>query len=211
MIKKKIAVLASGRGSNFQKILLYLNSLEAFSHHQKRAWGEIILVLSDKAEAGALAIAKENDIPFAAVLPEDYPDRKAYDKALAEKIEQVDADLIVLAGFMRILSADFLDKFPDKIINIHPSLLPKYPGLHAQEQAFKAGEKFSGCTVHFVDDEVDSGPIIAQTKVDISHCRSAEEVAEVILQKEHQLYPKVVDLFCRGKVRVEGRKVFIDE
>ncbi|MGI5891611.1 MAG: phosphoribosylglycinamide formyltransferase [Bacillota bacterium] len=201
MGKIKIAVMASGRGSNLQSIIDAIK--------EGKINGQIVLVLSDKADAYALKRAEIAGIPYDVLLPCDYSERDQYDAALAERIARSGAELIVLAGFMRILSAAFLDRFPNRVVNIHPALLPSFPGLHAQEQAFAYGVKVSGCTVHFVDTGVDSGPIIAQTCVPVLESDTIEDLTARILVEEHKLYPQVIAMIADGKVTVDGRKVFV--
>ncbi|MFA5106085.1 MAG: phosphoribosylglycinamide formyltransferase [Candidatus Micrarchaeia archaeon] len=203
----KVAVLASGRGSNFKAMV------------QAKDFGgllenvEFCCLITDNPAAPAIAVAKERSIPVHVLQPKDYPDRIAHDNAMLEALEKSGCDLIVLAGYMRIIkSPELLGKFKNRIINIHPSLLPKYPGSHAQKDAFDAGEKVSGLTIHFVDASLDGGPIIYQEKVDISSCKSGQEAADAILRREHIAYPAVVDWFSKGMVRVApGGKVAIDD
>lgn len=199
----KLAVLVSGRGSNLQAII---NNIE-----KGKLNAEIVLVLSDNPNAYALKIAKDHFITTEVLQYQKGNERSKYGIALAEKVVASGAELVVLAGFMRILSSSFLDMFPQRVINIHPALLPSFPGLHAQEQAFVYGVKISGCTVHFVDAGVDTGPIIAQKAVDIGWCKDADEVADAILEEEHKLYSKVLSYFAAGWVRLENGKVIIEK
>lgn len=198
MEKLKIAVLASGRGSNLQSIMDNIDN--------GKINGEIVLVLSNNPEAYALKRAAAGGIKTKFLLPGDYADRKEYDRALAEEVKKSGAELVLLAGFMRILSQEFLDHFPGQVINIHPSLLPSFPGLHAQKQAFDYGVKISGCTVHFVDAGLDSGPIIAQRSVPVLDDDTADTLADRILVEEHILYSQVVADIADGKVKINGRK-----
>ncbi len=199
----KLAVLASGRGSNLQAIV---DNIE-----KGRINAEIVLVLSDNPNAYALKIAKDHFITTQVLPFQKGGDRSKYGIALAEKVTASGAELVVLAGFMRILPNAFLDMFPQKIINIHPALLPSFPGMHAQEQAFVYGVKVSGCTVHFVDAGVDTGPIIAQRAVDIGSCKDADEVADAILVEEHKLYSEVLSYFAAGWVKIENGRVIIEK
>lgn len=200
---KKIAVLASGRGSNFQSII---DSVES-----KATKAKIILLLTDKEDAGAIDRAKKHKIRHEFVNPSEYDTREAYDQKLVDLLQEAKADLICLAGWMRILSPQFVDAFPNQIINIHPSLLPAFGGgTHAQEDAFLHGVKISGCTVHFVTNDVDSGPIIIQAAVPVLEGDNAGKLAARILEQEHTIYPIAVRLFCEGKLSVEGRLVKIE-
>ncbi|MEW6624884.1 MAG: phosphoribosylglycinamide formyltransferase [Bacillota bacterium] len=199
----KIAVLASGRGSNLQAIIDAVrgNSLDA----------EIAVVISNNKDAAALSRAQKYGIPTALLEPLGHEGREEYDIRLAEQIKRYEADLVVLAGWMRVLSQKFLEEFPDKVINIHPSLLPAFPGLNAQKQAFEYGVKYSGCTVHFVDAGVDTGPVIDQSVVPVQAADTVESLADRILQAEHKLYPQVIQLFSEGRIVKNGRKVKIME
>ena len=195
----RIAVLASGRGSNFQSIIDGIK--------EKEIDGKIVILISDKADAYALTRAKENGIPTEIVLKKDFKTREDMDSRIKEILDWNKVDLVVLAGYMRIITPALLHPYKHKIINIHPALLPLFPGVDAQKQAFEQGAKISGCTVHFVDEGTDTGPIIEQTEVDISDCKDAHEVAEKILPFEHKTLRKVVANFSKGKYVVEGRKV----
>ncbi|NLO89465.1 MAG: phosphoribosylglycinamide formyltransferase [Clostridia bacterium] len=199
----RIAVMASGRGSNLQALI---DSME-----RGDLYAEIVAVLSDKKEALALQRARKHGIKDYFLSPEEYPDRESYDMALGDILEKTNVDLICLAGFMRILSKKFVARFQNRIINIHPSLLPAFPGLNAQKQALDYGVKYSGCTVHFVDAGVDTGPIIAQRVVPVYDNDTVESLSSRILEQEHKLYPHVVKLIAQGRVILEGRKVRILE
>ncbi len=198
----KIAVLASGRGSNLQSMI------DAIA--EKEIDAQIVRVLSDKKDAYALQRAKNNAIPCDYLQPSGYANREAYDLALAAKIKESGAELVVLAGFMRILSPAFLNCFPNRVINIHPALLPAFPGLHAQKQAFDYGVKISGCTVHFVDAGMDTGKIIAQKAVPVLDTDTADRLADRILVAEHALYPEVIGLFAQQKIKIINDKVKIE-
>ncbi len=200
-MKGRIAVLLSGRGSNFRA--LYKATREG------RIPGEIVLVITDKKSAPGAASAKEYGIETLYFRRKDFPDRVSFDMAIAKAIEERSIDLICLAGYMRILSPEFIRKFPLKIMNIHPALLPSFPGLHAQKQAVDYGVRFSGATVHFVDEGVDSGPIILQAVVPVFQDDTEETLAQRILREEHRIYPEAVRLFLEGKLEVRGRKVYI--
>lgn len=180
-----LVALASGRGSNFKAIL------DAIAEGTCNA--KMLALISDNPDAMALDIARAHSIPAHYVNPAESSTREAFDDAILALIESYKPDLVVLAGYMRIIkSPKLLSTYKNRILNIHPSLLPKYPGAHAQEDAFNAGEKISGLTIHFVDETLDGGKIIHQEKVDISSCKSAEEVADAILAREHIAYPKVI-------------------
>ncbi len=172
---------------------------------------QVVVVLSDKQGAVALERARAAGIPAEFVDPASFPSREAFDRRLAERLKAYGVDLVVLAGFMRILSPAFVRAFPGRIMNIHPSLLPAFPGLHAQRQALEYGVKVSGCTVHFVDEGLDSGPIIMQAAVPVREGDTEESLAARILEQEHRLYPDAIRLFAEGRLQVEGRQVRIRE
>ena len=198
----KIAVLASGRGSNLQAIIDFIEA--------GKLNASIVIVVSDNKDAFALKRASAKKIPHIFLDSAKVTSRQEYDLLLAEKIKQQGADLVVLAGWMRLLGQGFLDKFPDQVINIHPSLLPAFPGLNAQGQAFEYGVKYTGCTVHFVDVGMDTGPIIAQAIVPIEPDDTLDTLTEKILNEEHLLYPKVIQMFSEKRISKDGRKVIID-
>ena len=198
--KIRVAVLASGRGSDFQSII---DGVEGGSVN-----AEIVLLITDNPEARAIGRAKMHGIPFAVILPKDYGAREEHDRAIKERLDGVRPDLVVLAGYMRIIKDRLLLKaYEGRMINIHPSLLPLFPGAHAQRDAFEAGARVSGFTIHFVTDALDGGPIIYQERVDISGAKSADDVAAVILEREHAGLPRVVQMFADGKFKIEGKKV----
>lgn len=197
----KLAVLASGRGSNLQAIL------EAIQRNQLNA--SVVVVLSDKENAAALNRAQVNKIPGFWVDPGEYSSKEGFENRLLDIIKEKGADCIVLAGFMRVLSSHFIRHAGVYILNIHPSLLPAFPGLHAQKQAVDYGVRYSGCTVHFVDEGVDSGPIILQAVVPLFPDDSEDTLAKRILEEEHILYPKAIKLLSEGKIKCSGRKVNI--
>ena len=196
----QIAVLVSGSGSNLQA-LLDADDLGA----------EIVLVLSDKADAHGLERARAAGIPTAVVGWSDQPDRASFTTAVCDAIDDAGAEAVVLAGFMRILSAEAVERFPMRILNIHPSLLPSFPGAHAVEDSLAHGAKVTGVTVHFVDEQVDHGPVIAQRPVLIDDGDDADSLHARIQQLEHQLYPEVVAAFAAGRITVEGRTVHWEE
>ncbi len=200
---KRVAVLASGFGSNLEAIL------EAQSRAEIQ--GKVVLVISDRRDAKALERAEKRGIKNLFIDPRNYDDRENYDLALAEILKSEEVDLVVLAGFMRLLTPYFIKSFPLKIINIHPSLLPSFPGTDGIEQAYAHGVKVSGCTVHFVDEGLDSGPIILQESVPLIQEESIETLKQRIQALEHRLYPIAIDLFCREKLQVNGRRCYIVE
>ena len=194
----KIAILASGRGSNFKSILEEIKA--------GRCNAEPVVMITNNPDAPAIDIAKENNIPVEIVNKKDFATREELDSKIKQILDHYKAELVVLAGYMLILKGkDLLDAY--KIINIHPALLPSFPGVDAQKQAFDHGCKVSGVTIHFVDPGLDSGPIIYQEAVDISDCKTAEETAAKILKVEHSAYAKVVDMFSKGTFVTDGRRV----
>jgi len=197
--KLKLAALVSGRGSNLQAII------DSIERNEMNVL--LSLVLSNTDGALALKRAEEHGIESIFINPSSYPDRREFDKAMAGKLKEKSIDLICLAGYMRILGKEFIQTFSGKIINIHPSLLPAFPGLNAQKQAIRHGVKFSGCTVHFVDEGVDSGPIILQTVVPVYDSDEEKSLSQRILEQEHYLYPKAIKLIAENKLSLSGRIV----
>ncbi len=201
MMKKRIAVLASGRGSNFQAVI------EAIKR------GEIpavcVALITDNPGAYAIERAKNAGIPVKVVDYSAFSSRETYEHALLLAMQQADADLFVLAGYMRILGTSIVLAFRGKIMNIHPALLPSFTGLHAQQQAVNYGVKVSGCTVHFVDENLDCGPIILQRCVTVLEEDDEESLAERILKHEHECLPEAIRLFCEEKLVTDGRQVRI--
>ena len=197
----KLGVLISGSGSNLQSIIDQIENgfLPA----------RIKLVASNNPHAFGLTRAKKHGIPIAALNHLDYSCREDFDRELIRMFQEAEVDLIVLAGFMRILSTSFLQAFPEKVINIHPALLPAFPGTHVQQKALEYGVKFSGCTVHFVDDGVDTGSIIIQAAVPVHADDTAETLAARILAEEHKIYPQAIRYFAEGRVMKNGRHVEI--
>lgn len=198
----RLGVLASGGGSNLQAIIDRCRdgSLAA----------EIAVVIANNPDAGALERAGRAGITARCINHRQYPVREDFDAALVAALQEAGVELVVLAGFMRIIGKVMLDAFPQRIINIHPALLPAFPGLHVQQQALDYGARFSGCTVHLVDGGVDTGPIIIQAVVPILPDDSADTLAARILEQEHRIYPRAIELFAEGRVRIEGRAVIID-
>ena len=201
MSNRKIGVLVSGRGSNFQAVLEKIKA--------EKLPAEIVVVISDKADAYALTRAKEAGIDNVAVVRKSFATKEEFEAKIAEVLKEHGVELIVLAGFMRILSGNFVHNWKHSIINIHPALLPSFKGIDAQGQALDYGVKVAGCTVHFVDEGMDTGPIIMQKAVPVLDDDTHDTLAARILVQEHLALPEVVKLWCEGKLRVEGRKVFI--
>jgi len=197
----RVAVFLSGRGSNFEAI--YRHSLNSGANFR------VVLVISDQALAPGLRKAKNLGLPALAVFPRSFASKSDYEKMLIAILEEHRVELICLAGYMRVVGADLLERFPDRIMNIHPALLPAFPGLDAQRQALDSGVKITGCTVHFVDAGVDSGPIILQRAVEINETDSVETLSQRILEQEHQVYFQAIELFFSGRLQVRGRKVII--
>ena len=197
-MKKRLGILISGRGSNFLAIA------DAIAGHRLDA--EIAVIISNHPEAPGLAAARERGLQ-AVALPSKGLDRETHDRQLIAELEKSRVDLVCLAGYMRILSGHFIREYSQRIVNIHPSLLPAFPGLDAQHQALEHGVKFSGCTVHFVEEGLDSGPIIAQAVVPVLAEDTAESLSARILKEEHRIYPEALGLVLSGKYRVEGRRV----
>jgi phosphoribosylglycinamide formyltransferase 1 len=197
---KRLAILLSGRGSNFEAIAdnAANGSLEA----------HIAAVISNRPEARGLLVARQRGI-HAVALASRGMDREAYDRALIEELRKYDVDLICLAGYMRMLSAGFVRQFPNRILNIHPSLLPAFPGLDAQRQALEYGVKISGCTVHFVDEYLDAGPVLLQAAVPVLDDDTVESLSARILEEEHRIYSEAIRIMLRGDCRIEGRRVVL--
>ena len=199
MNKAVLGVLCSGRGSNLQSIM------EAAAAGKINA--QIGIVLADKPEAKALQRAKAAGIKAVCVDRKQYASRQEFEEALAAELEKAGVNLVILAGFMRILSPYFVRKFAGRILNIHPSLLPSFGGAHAHRDVLAYGVKVSGCTVHFVDEGMDSGPIILQAAVPVLDDDTEDTLAARVLEQEHLIYPKAIALVADGKVKIEGRKV----
>jgi len=199
-------VLASGRGSNLQAVI---DAIEAGTVHAK-----IVVVISNKKEAPALERARRHGLSALFVDPKPYtgrPDsREAYDRELLDVLQRHDVDLVLLAGYMKIVTRVLVEAFANRMMNIHPSLLPSFPGLDVQKKAIEWGCKVAGCTVHFVTEGVDEGPIILQAAVPILDEDAPDTLAARILEQEHTIYPRAVQLFAEGRLRVEGRRVFIE-
>ena len=200
MAKEKLGVLCSGRGTDLQSII---DAIEA-----GQVPAEIAIVLTDK-EAYALERARKAGSEAVCVDRKQFDGREPFEKALIEKLEAAGVTLVVLAGFMRILTPYFVGHFAGRIMNIHPALLPSFPGAHAHRDVLAYGVKVSGCTVHFVDEGTDSGPIIMQAAVPVLDDDTEETLGARVLKEEHRIYPECIRLYCEGKLKVEGRKVTI--
>lgn len=200
--RRRVAVLISGRGSNMQA-LVRACAADDFP-------AEIVLVLSNRADAAGLEFARDAGIATAVIGHRDFPDRAAFDAALNAEIRRHDADLVCLAGFMRLLDRAFVEAWRDRMINIHPSLLPAFRGLDTHARALESGVKLAGCTVHFVRPDVDTGPVIAQAAVPVLADDTEDTLAARILEQEHLLYPLALRLVCEGRVRVDGARAIVD-
>jgi phosphoribosylglycinamide formyltransferase-1 len=198
---KKIAVLISGGGSNLQSII---DSAE--SGYLKV---EVAVVVSNKEEAYGLTRARNHGIPARIIRHGDFDNREAFEKNLIETLDEYGVDLVVLAGFMRVLTPHFVNHYHHRIINIHPAILPSFPGTHGQKQALDYGVRFSGCTTHFVDEGTDTGPIILQAVVPILLDDTEESLGARILMEEHRIFPESLKLWSEGRLVIEGRKVKI--
>jgi phosphoribosylglycinamide formyltransferase-1 len=199
--KGRIAVFLSGRGSNFVAIHdgIVAGKINA----------EIALVFSNKKDAPGLGIAEQRGLETLSLNPKEYPSREAYDETIIQEVNKRNVDLICLAGYMKILTAQFCQTFINRVINIHPALLPAFPGLHVQQKAIDWGVRYSGATVHFVTAEVDMGPIILQAAVPVLQEDTEDSLSERILEQEHRIYPEAVRLFFEGRLEIRGRRVFI--
>ena len=198
-----IGVLVSGSGTNLQAII---EAIEA-----GKIEGKICIVISDNPDAYAIKRAKKYNIKTQYINYKEFSNREEYDKKIISVLKEKDCDLVVLAGYMKILTPYFINAYKNKIMNIHPALLPSFPGLHVQKKAIDHGVKVSGCTVHFVDEGLDSGPIIIQQVVEVKDDDTEESLAERILREEHRIYPRAIQLFSEGKLIIKGRRIFIKE
>lgn len=199
----KVGVLVSGRGSNLQALIDAIEADPAFP-------ARIVMVLSNKDGVYALERAAAADIPTAVISHKDYPDRETFDMAVDACLREAGVEFVCLAGFMRVVSDRFVNAWHDRMINIHPSLLPSFKGLHTHERALEAGVKLHGCTVHFVRAELDDGPIICQAAVPVLAEDSADDLAGRVLVQEHALYPLALRLIAERRTRVSGPVVHID-
>lgn len=200
---KRIGVLLSGRGSNFEALA---DSIAA----GRIPNAEIAIVISNRESAPGVAKARARGIA-AQVIPSTGLQREAYDKLAVEALRKSKVDLVCLAGYMRLLSPYFVAAFPNRILNIHPSLLPAFPGLESQRQALEHGVKFTGCTVHFVDENLDAGPIVVQAVVPVKDCDTVETLSERVLAEEHRIYTEAVRIVLEGRYHIEGRRVLRQE
>jgi phosphoribosylglycinamide formyltransferase-1 len=194
---KRLGILLSGRGSNFEAI--------ADSVAAGRIQAEIAAVISNRPAARGLEIASERGLPRLCIPSKDVP-REEYDRQLVAELKNHGVDLVCLAGFMRLLTAEFCEAFPMRILNIHPSLLPAFPGLDAQKQALEHGVKITGCTVHFVDPQLDAGPIVLQAAVPVLENDTADSLSARILVEEHRIYSQAISIVLAGRWRIEGRR-----
>jgi phosphoribosylglycinamide formyltransferase 1 len=199
----KIGVLVSGRGSNLQAIIDAVSS--------KKIKAEIAVVISNVPGAAALERAMKHGIKAVVIDGREHSDRSSYDKQVIKTLEENKVGLVCLAGYMKLLSPELVQHFRGHIMNIHPALLPAFPGLHVQRKALEYGVKFSGCTVHFVDEGCDTGPIIIQAVVPVLDDDTEESLSARILNEEHRIYPEAVRLFSEGKLKIEGRRVKIEK
>lgn len=196
-----IAVLLSGGGTNLQAII---DAIE-----QDRLDAEIRVVVSNRDSAYGLVRARNHHIPNTVIDHRGYPSRDAYDRVVVEQLDAHGVELVVLAGFMRLLSPYFVQRFPNRIMNIHPALSPAFNGLHGQRQALDYGARFAGCTVHFVSEACDEGPIISQAVVPVLPHDTEETLSRRILAQEHRIYPRAIQLYSEGRLVIEGRKVIV--
>lgn len=197
----RIAIFCSGSGTNLQAII--------DSQKQGHIKAEIALVVSDMPDCFALKRAKKAGIPALVLEKKYFKSREEFDKAISEKLKAEKIDLVVLAGYMRLLSRDFIKEYKNRIMNIHPALLPSFKGTHGIKDAFEYGVKLTGATVHFVTEDMDAGPVILQAGVVITEDDTEESLAEAIHKEEHKIYPRAIQLFVEGRLKIEGRRVRI--
>ena len=197
---KRLGILLSGRGSNFEAIAdnVAAGSIDA----------SLAVVISNRPEARGLEVARQRGL-HAVSIPSKGLDRVVYDRMVLEELRRCEVELVCLAGFMRLLSATFIREFPNRILNIHPSLLPAFPGLDAQHQALDHGVKITGCTVHFVDEHLDAGPIILQSAISVTDDDTVETLSARILKEEHRIYSEAIRIVLGGSYRIEGRRVIL--
>jgi phosphoribosylglycinamide formyltransferase 1 len=199
----KIGVLASGRGSNFEAIARAVAS--------GAIPGAVAILVSDRAEAAALSLARAHGIESLVIEAREHPGREAHDKAILGALEERGVGLVCLAGYLRLLSPGFVRHFAGRLLNVHPSLLPAFPGLHAQRQALEYGVRVAGATVHFVDEGTDTGPVVLQGAVPVRGDDTEASLTARILAEEHRIYPEAVRLYAEGRIRLDGRRVHIRE
>ncbi|MAZ02724.1 MAG: phosphoribosylglycinamide formyltransferase [Sneathiella sp.] len=202
MAKLKVAVFISSRGTNMQSLVRACQTPDFPA--------EIACVLSNNLEAAGLKFAADNSIPTRTIDHRDFETREAFEAEITSYLEDLQIDLICLAGFMRLLTEEFVNRWRDRILNIHPSLLPAFKGLHVHERAIESGARFTGCTVHFVRPEMDNGPIIAQAVVPILEKDTPDELAARILEQEHRIYPLALKLVAEGRVKIHGPRAMIE-
>ena len=202
-VKRNVGVLISGRGSNLQAIIDAVQD--------GRLDARIALVISNKADAYGLERARSAGIETLVLDHKAFPSREAFDQAMVDALRAREVELVCLAGFMRLVSATFVGAFPNRILNIHPALLPSFPGLHAQRQALEHGAKISGATVHFVDTNLDAGPIILQAAVPVHDADSEDTLSARILEQEHRIYPEAIQRILDGRWTIQGRRVVFSE
>jgi len=196
-----IGVLVSGSGSNLQSLIEHIEG--------GRLDAEIRMVISNNPDAFALQRCREHRLPAAVINHREFHTREDFDRSVIAQLRSADVELVVMAGFMRILSPEFFRAFPRRIMNIHPALLPSFPGTNVQKQAVEYGVKFSGCTVHFADEGVDTGPIIIQSVVPVYEDDTADTLAARILKEEHKIYPQAIQYYAEGRIEIAGRTVRI--
>lgn len=201
MKKKVVSYLVSGRGSNFKTIAERIKNGKIYADNG--------ILISDKRDAKALETAKKLSIKAYFINPRSYSDRKGHEKAMVKLLKGCKTDLVVAAGYMRVLTPYFVKIYRNRIINIHPALLPSFPGVHAQKQAFDRGVKITGCTTHFIDEGTDTGPIIMQAAVAVLENDTLETLSSRILKEEHRIFPESVKLFCEDKLKVTNGRVMI--
>ena len=202
MKKVRVGVLVSGRGSNLQAII---DNIE-----KGLLPAEIVIVISDQPDAYSLERARKHNIPATHISAKGYRGkRNEYDALLVTEFQKNNVELVCLAGFMRIITPTLIRAFPNRILNIHPALLPAFPGLHVQKAALDHGVKFSGCTVHFVDKGMDTGPIIIQAVVPILDNDTEDSLSERILKQEHKIYSRAIQLYAEGRLKLDGRRVLV--
>jgi len=202
MKKVKLGVLVSGRGSNLQAII---DNIE-----KGLLPSEIVIVISDQPDAYSLERARKHNIPAIHISAKGYRGKRdEYDALLVTEFQKNDVELVCLAGFMRIITPTLIKAFPNRILNIHPALLPAFPGLHVQKAALDHGVKFSGCTVHFVDEGMDTGPIIIQAVVPVLDNDTVDSLSERILKQEHKIYSRAINLYAEGRLKIDGRRVLV--
>ncbi|MBN2515049.1 MAG: phosphoribosylglycinamide formyltransferase [Deltaproteobacteria bacterium] len=198
-----IGILVSGSGSNFQSII---DQIE-----QGNLDASIKVVVSNNPDAYALERAKKHNIPAVVIDHNNFNDRNEFDQEMIDVLNSYSVELVIMAGFMRILTPLFIKAFPMRIMNIHPAILPSFQGIHAQERAFDYGVKFSGCSVHFADEGVDTGPVIIQSVVPVYNDDTAETLQQRILREEHRIFPQAIQFYAEGKLEIIGRKVIVKD